>query len=50
MRKAAAVMARTKYGNAARVLRHIVECDMSGDIHARPDRTGTSKALSKSTE
>lgn len=50
MCEAPAVMASTKYGDAARVLRNIDECDMSSDIHARPGRTGTSRVLFKSTE
>lgn len=41
MCQAPAVMARAKYGDVARLLRHIDECDMFSDIHARPNRTGT---------
>jgi hypothetical protein len=50
MRKAAAIMARTKYGYSTRVLRHIDECDMFSDIHARPGGTGTSRAIIDSME
>lgn len=50
MCQALAVMARAKHGDTARVLRHIDECDMSGDIHARPGRAGTSRVLIMSTE
>lgn len=48
MCKAAAVMARTKYGDAARLLRYIVECDMFSYIHAGPGRTRTFILLSQS--
>lgn len=40
MRKAAAIMARTQHGDTARVLRHIVQCYMPRDIHARSGRAG----------
>lgn len=50
MRKAVAIMARTEYGDVARVFRYLVECDMSSDIHARFSRTGKLRALSDFTE
>lgn len=36
----AAVMARAEHGDAAGLLLHFDECDMSGDIHARSCWTG----------
>jgi hypothetical protein len=47
MREAAAIVARAKYGDAAWVLCHIVECDMSSYIHARSGRAGTSRIVFK---
>ena len=39
-RQITSIMARSKYGYPSRVLLHPWKCHMSGNIHARPSRTG----------
>ena len=49
IRRIAATLAGTKYGDFAWLLLHLDQCDMFGDIYARLGRTGTARFLALSS-